>query len=78
MEFSGSCAVVMLVIGAHCYVANVGDSRAILSTDEGRDGYLLTKDHKPDEEKEKTRILSKGGKIYVNKVPSGTTNENED
>lgn len=30
-ERSGSCAIVSLVVGDICYIANVGDSRAILS-----------------------------------------------
>lgn len=44
------------------YVANLGDSRALLLSE---DGYLaLTRDHKPQEQAEKVRILKHGGKIY--------------
>ena len=30
-NFSGSCAVVALIVADRCYIANLGDSRAVLS-----------------------------------------------
>ena len=47
-----------------CYVANVGDSRAVLSSNNGQKVYSLSRDHKPLDEVEKKRILSNDGKIY--------------
>ena len=47
-----------------CYVANVGDSRAIMSADCGEKIFLLSTDHKPTEEVEMKRIIENGGKIY--------------
>jgi protein phosphatase 2C family protein 2/3 len=47
VERSGSCANVVLIVGDVCYVANVGDSRAVLSSDEGREAVALSRDHKP-------------------------------
>ena len=63
-EASGSCAAVLLYVDDICYVANVGDSRSILSCDHGERYEQLSMDHKPDDHKEKMRILSAGGKIY--------------
>lgn len=47
-----------------CYVANVGDSRAILSTELGKKAFSLSRDHKPCDELERQRIIDAGGKIY--------------
>ncbi|CAG9330734.1 unnamed protein product [Blepharisma stoltei] len=64
VERSGSCANVVLIVGDNCYVANVGDSRAVMSGDGGTKIYPLSKDHKPCEEKERQRIINNGGKVY--------------
>ncbi len=63
-DSSGSCAIVLLIIEKRCYIANVGDSRAILSGHNGLKTYILSRDHRPGDEKEYKRILDAGGKIY--------------
>lgn len=32
IDRSGSCAITVLIVGDTCYVANVGDSRAVMSS----------------------------------------------
>jgi len=64
VDRSGSCAIVVLIIEEMCYVANVGDSRAVMSGDGGKRTYSLSRDHKPSDEHEKQRVLDAGGKIY--------------
>lgn len=69
---SGSTACTLLVVQGTIYSANVGDSRAVLGRLEVSFSSVkdigtrktfhwkarrLTRDHKPDEEPEKTRIL---------------------
>jgi protein phosphatase 2C family protein 2/3 len=60
-ERSGSCAIVVLVVGDVCYVANVGDSRAVLSSNCGYLVTALSRDHKPSDLDEYNRILKAGG-----------------
>ena len=64
LDCSGSCALVALIVDDHCYIANVGDSRALLSADTGDKIYVLTNDHKPTEENELKRIVDNGGRVY--------------
>ena len=49
---SGSCAIVVLIVQDVCYCANVGDSRAVLSSESGKNVVPLSFDHKPGDDKE--------------------------
>lgn len=46
LEKSGSCAIVALILADTVYIANLGDSRAIL-IGRGGDVSQLSQDHKP-------------------------------
>ncbi len=61
IERSGSCAIVVLIVGEVCYVANVGDSRAVLSSNGGQQLTALSRDHKPSDTEEYKRIIAAGG-----------------
>ena len=61
---SGSCAVISLIINNTLYSINLGDSRALYSRDGGKELYQITRDHKPNDEKERKRIEKNGGKVY--------------
>lgn len=61
---AGSCALIIIIIEKKCYVANVGDSRAIMSGNNGEKLYVLSRDHRPTDEKEYKRVIDAGGKIY--------------
>ena len=54
----------VVIVEDMCYVANVGDSRAVLSGEEGNRVFALSRDHKPLDEFEERRVLEAGGKIY--------------
>lgn len=53
-----------MMIDDDIYVINVGDSRAVMSRNSGRDFGALTNDHKPMEQEEFKRITFNGGKVY--------------
>lgn len=61
---SGSCCLVTVIYEDVCYVANLGDSRAILGSEGGKKVYQITKDHKPSNPYEQKRVMDAGGKIY--------------
>ena len=56
--------MVILIIEEELYIANVGDSRAVLSKNFGETVVQVTLDHKPSEEEEQKRIVIAGGKVY--------------
>jgi len=63
-DSSGSCAIIVLTVDSECYVANVGDSRAVLSAEHGQDWSSLSRDHRPNDDDEIKRITTNGGQIY--------------
>jgi len=48
------------------YVGNVGDSRTFLIKQDGQ--FEVTKDHKPNDQKEKDRIIAAKGSVLMNRV----------
>ncbi len=74
VDRSGSCAIVALIVEDDCYVANVGDSRAVLSLTGGKNMEVLSNDHKPNEEGENKRIIENGGKVYQTQTPAKLLN----
>ncbi|KAK4269515.1 hypothetical protein QN277_022662 [Acacia crassicarpa] len=63
---SGCTACVAVIRGNQIVVANAGDSRCVISR-KGQ-AHNLSKDHKPDLEVERDRILKAGGFIQVGRV----------
>jgi serine/threonine protein phosphatase PrpC len=55
----GTTAIILLVQGNVYFIANLGDSRAVLCT--GGRAVQISVDHKPDLEDEKERIVKSGG-----------------
>lgn len=75
VDKSGSWATCALFINDMCYIVNLGDSRAIMSADDGSKIYMLSRDHKPTDDIEKERITKNGGNVYQTQTvvrPSNT------
>ncbi|UJR27000.1 hypothetical protein I4U23_008306 [Adineta vaga] len=64
---SGSTAISCLIDPERIYFLNVGDSRGILVSNEGRI-LLATKDHKPNDQAERQRIQEAGGTVLIQRV----------
>ena len=64
VDKSGSCAIITFFYGRECYISNVGDSRAIISSRRGQIIRELSLDQKASEEYEQKRIIDVGGRIY--------------
>ena len=61
-EFSGTTCCAVVMNGHKIFTANVGDSRAIL-VNKYRKVTVLTKDNKPSQTGERSRILNYGGRV---------------
>ena len=68
--YSGSTCVTVVFTGNMLLCANVGDSRAVLGRRDGSSfiAVPLSRDHKPDVEEEKQRILDFGGRVEAIRV----------
>ena len=64
---SGTTAANLYIIGDRFLVANAGDTRVMIGTENSF--FFLTKDHKPDLPEEKARIESLGGRVISLGVP---------
>ena len=62
---SGSCALVAIIFDNKLYIANIGDSRIIMSLNGGAKVKQLSSDHKPNNLKEYERAIKNGSKVYV-------------
>lgn len=68
--YSGATCVTVVLAGSFLICANVGDSRAVLARRNGASfiSVALSRDHKPDFEDEKQRILDFGGRVEAVRI----------
>ena len=77
IDKSGSCALILLIVDKKIFVANVGDSRCLLSMNNGKKYVEVTKDHKPNSPNEIKRIKKYGGSIYQTETVMNNVNNPE-
>ena len=76
VDFSGSCGLFLLLMNNDAYIANVGDSRCLISCNSGKYQKSVTRDHKPNLPYEKERIINNGGIIYQSQNVLNIEDEN--
>ena len=76
IDKSGSCAIIILIVDTNIYIANVGDSRCLLSMNNGNNYIEVTNDHKPNSPNEIIRIRKNGGNIYQSQTIINNTENN--
>lgn len=66
----GTTVVVGVIVDNTLYIANTGDSEAVLAQDDGKGltSILLTEKHKPNAPGEKKRIEEAGGQVVFGRV----------
>jgi len=64
-EQSGTCVISSLIIDKNCFVINLGDSRCVIGSRSGENKYAIqmSKDHKPNDPEEETRIKKSRGEV---------------
>ena len=65
---AGCTASVVLITRDQIYCANAGDSRTVISKNDGKQSEALSYDHKPNDEVELNRIKSAGEKVRRGRI----------
>jgi len=68
VDDSGTTVLVAFFAGDHFFIANAGDTRAVLGRGSG-ESLRLSVDHKPDWPPERKRIEACGGRVVMASVP---------
>ena len=70
VAFSGSTSITVMLLGNRLVCANIGDSRAVISSLQNKSPRgkrwivtPLSRDHKPNDEDERARIIANGGRV---------------